>query len=454
MAPRSSPPLLAGKYRIEGLLGQGGMGTVFQAVNTAIGRRVAIKTLDARLATDQQFMRRFELEARAAAMINHPGVVDVLDRGTSEKGEPFIVMEYLEGATLRSVVKQLGRLAPGEAVYVACCILDALAAAHQAGVIHRDLKPANIFICTAPTEQVKILDFGISRFGSGSGLTQTGTTMGTPAYMSPEQVRGEKSVGPQSDLYSVGAMLYNMVTGVPPHEADSDIAVVAKVLTEPVQPLLSRRDDVGPGLSAVVDRLLAKAPAERPADARTVASSLSSMVKVERGRVFSAARACVAQGASGSMKARTVGGPLATPQAVEEEAPAEVEAPEPPTRTAPPAPSPMSALKVVGLLLGVALVSLAGVMTYLAMRPAPPSHAPLVGETAGVRGPEQPAVTPPPQPAEPPPEPAPEPEPAAVAAPPEPTPVIPTKAEGAKPAKKTKPKPAGGLSLEEKNPYQ
>lgn len=447
MAPRSSPPLLAGKYRIEGLLGQGGMGTVFQAVNTAIGRRVAIKTLDARLATDQQFMRRFELEARAAAMINHPGVVDVLDRGTSEKGEPFIVMEYLEGATLRSVVKQLGRLSPGEAVFVACAILDALAAAHQAGVIHRDLKPANIFICTAPTEQVKILDFGISRFGSGSGLTQTGTTMGTPAYMSPEQVRGEKAVGPQSDLYSVGAMLYNMVTGVPPHEADSDIAVVAKVLTEPVQPLLSRRDDVGPGLSAVVDRLLAKAPGERPADAKTVASSLSSMVKVERGRVFSAARACVAQGASGSMKARTVGGPLATPQAVEEEE--EVETPEGATRTAPPVPPSMSAVKVMGLLLGLALVSLAAVMTYLAMRPAPP---PVV-------------VTP---------------APVAVPAPPEPVPVQvqPTVVEGAQPAAAVepapavaepvpapaaakpkpsgtkKPKPAGGLSLEEKNPYQ
>ncbi|MDX2010166.1 MAG: serine/threonine-protein kinase [Myxococcaceae bacterium] len=274
-----SPPIgsiIAGKYRLVGMLGQGGMGSVYDAVNDAVGRRVAIKFLDPALIENPEFARRFELEARAAAVIGHPGIVDVLDMGRTDEGVPFIVMEHLAGITARALHKATPNLPPAIATAVIVPVLDALAAAHAAGVVHRDLKPANIFLVVKPRPGVKVLDFGISKFGTGegTGLTRTGTTLGTPAYMAPEQLRSGRSASPASDLYAVGATLYALLAGRPPFEADSDYALVAQVLTEPHLPLATARPDLPAGLLDLVEALLEKDPARRPADAEAVKASL------------------------------------------------------------------------------------------------------------------------------------------------------------------------------------
>ncbi len=283
--------LLGGKYKLEGMLGQGGMGSVYQATNSAIGRKVAIKLLDPKLAGNTDFIHRFQMEARAAALIGHPGIVDVLDMGETADGIPFIVMEYLEGVTLKSLMKHAGAMTAGQAVAVMVPVLDALTAAHAAGVIHRDLKPANIFVCLKPITAVKILDFGISKFSTGSsGITQTGTSMGTPAYMSPEQVRGEKTIGPRSDLYSMGAILYNLVSGHPPFDAESDLAVVAKVLTDAHRPLAEIRPDLPPRLSTICDRLLEKPADKRPTDATQVRRALEGVATPDSEAIWNAAR--------------------------------------------------------------------------------------------------------------------------------------------------------------------
>ncbi len=273
------PPgtVIAGKYELEGLLGEGGMGAVYQATNLAIGRRVAIKILNASMADREDVKRRFELEARAAAVISHPGIVDVLDMGQTDEGEAFIVMEHLEGMTLRSLNKELKGLTPGQSVGVMNFVLEALSAAHRAGVIHRDVKPANIFVCTRPPV-VKLLDFGVSRFGESTGLTQTGNAIGTPRYMAPEQVLGEHDLGPEADLYSVGAVLYSLLGGRPPHGGGSDMAMLARILHDTPAPLASVKPGLPPGLCAIVDSLLLKDRTRRPGNAETVRQALLAEV--------------------------------------------------------------------------------------------------------------------------------------------------------------------------------
>jgi serine/threonine protein kinase len=301
--------VISGKYRITGTLGQGGMGSVYEAVNDSIGRRVALKLLDSKLANHPEFSKRFELEAQAAALIGHPGIVDVLDMGRTEADVPFIVMEHLQGMTLRLLQKRMGKMNPSQACAIIAPVLDALAAAHEAGVIHRDLKPANIFICVRPTPAVKILDFGISKFRSSStGMTQTGTTMGTPAFMAPEQVKDGRDVGPHSDLYAVGAVLYSLLTGHPPFEADSDFALVARVLTDTHRPTLVERPDVPARLAKLVDGLLAKDKNARPMDARAVRKELVAMAPPDSEGIF-------AKVAEFTPKTRTMSLPEVSPPA-------------------------------------------------------------------------------------------------------------------------------------------
>lgn len=277
----------AGKYLIDGVLGKGGMGAVYSATNKSIGRRVAIKVLVADLADREDVKERFALEAKAAGLINHPGIVDVLDMGETSDGEPFIVMEYLEGATLKAVFKKRGVFAPAEAAGIIAPLLDALAAAHTANVIHRDIKPANIFLCTKPQRLVKLLDFGISRFGQSTGLTHSGTAVGTPKYMAPEQVLGEKTLGPGADIYSVGAVLYELLGGRAPYDADSDIATLAKLLKEVHDPLATVRPELPAKLCAFVDSLLVKEPERRAKDALKVKESLLAIVKAgDMGALF------------------------------------------------------------------------------------------------------------------------------------------------------------------------
>lgn len=273
------PPgtLIAGKYELEGLLGEGGMGAVYQATNLSIGRRVAIKILHAAVADREDVRQRFELEARAAAVISHPGIVDVLDMGQTDEGEPFIVMEHLEGMTLRSLVKEFKALTAEQAVGVMLPVLEALSAAHRAGVIHRDVKPANIFVCARP-QVVKLLDFGVSRFGPSSGLTHAGAAVGTPRYMAPEQVLGESDLGPEADLYSVGAVLYFLLSGKLPHGSGSDMALLARTLHDTPAPLASLTTGLSPALCTLVDSLLLKDRAQRPRDANVVRQALKESV--------------------------------------------------------------------------------------------------------------------------------------------------------------------------------
>jgi serine/threonine-protein kinase len=261
--------LLGSKYRIEKLLGHGGMGAVYLAENVDIGRKVAIKILHADFASDPGILARFRMEARATAQIGHPGIVDVLDLGTTSEGAEFIVMERLEGETLGARIKRLGSLSPDEIVPVICDVLDALAAAHEKKIVHRDLKPENIFLAERPVKQAKILDFGISKFAGAEdvSLTRTGTVMGSPLYMSPEQARGAKDISHSTDLYSVGAILYEALAGQPPFNGATYNEVIANVLMEKHQSLNELKPELPADLSTVVDALLAKDPAERPANA-------------------------------------------------------------------------------------------------------------------------------------------------------------------------------------------
>ncbi len=263
--------ILGGKYRIERVLGEGGMGAVYLAENLDIGRKVAIKLLHAKFDAESEVARRFRLEARAAAAIGHPGIVDVLDLGVTDAGEPFIVMERLDGETLGAKLAKGGALSARDAVGIVCEVLLALGAAHDKHIVHRDLKPENLFLCERPERRTKILDFGISKFATDDlSLTRTGTVMGTPLYMSPEQARDAKGIGPASDLYSVGAILYEALSGRPPFSGNSYNEVIANILMEPHPPLVN----VPPPLAAVVDRLLDKDPARRPGSATEAIAAL------------------------------------------------------------------------------------------------------------------------------------------------------------------------------------
>jgi serine/threonine-protein kinase len=261
--------VLASKYRIEQLLGEGGMGAVYLAENVAIGRTVAIKLLHAELARDPTLLQRFRQEARAAAAIGHPGIVDVLDLGQTDDGAAFIVMERLEGETLGRRIERFGRLPVDDAIVIADRILDALGAAHARGILHRDLKPDNVFLVERPAGGVKLVDFGLSKLrgAEDAGITQTGAVMGTPLYMAPEQARGLRDVGPAADFYSVGAILYHMLAGVPPFQGDSVVAVLTKLAMDPHRPLDEVRPGVPAPLASLVDCLLTKSPAVRLQDA-------------------------------------------------------------------------------------------------------------------------------------------------------------------------------------------
>ena len=271
----STPPplplgtLLGAKYRLEALLGQGGMGAVYLAENVDIGRKVAVKVLLPEIAADAEALARFKIEARAAAAIGHPNIAEVIDFGTSPEGGAFLVMEYLQGETLGGRLRRAGPLEVEAVGWIADELLAAVAAAHAKGVIHRDLKPDNVFLVEQPVRTVKVLDFGVSKFREQGqvALTRTGMVMGTPAYMSPEQARGAKDVGPASDLYAVGALLYEALAGAPAFEGESYNEVLAKVLTEQHPPLSAVRPGLPSAVEGALDRLLAKTVADRPADA-------------------------------------------------------------------------------------------------------------------------------------------------------------------------------------------
>jgi beta-lactam-binding protein with PASTA domain/predicted Ser/Thr protein kinase len=251
--------VLGDRYEVEQLLGQGGMARVFRGTDRVLNRTVAVKVLSPQFASDDQFVARFRREAQAAAALNHPNIVSVYDTG-DQSDVHYIVMEYVEGRTLRDVIRQEGPILPERASEIGQAVARALAAAHEAGLVHRDIKPGNIMLTR--DGQVKVMDFGIARTSTGDTLTQTAAVLGTASYLSPEQAQGS-TVDARSDIYSLGCVLYEMLTGRPPFTGDSPVAIAYKhVREDPVHPS-NLNPDVPPSLDAVVMKAMAKNPENR-----------------------------------------------------------------------------------------------------------------------------------------------------------------------------------------------
>ncbi|HVW27341.1 MAG TPA: serine/threonine-protein kinase [Polyangiaceae bacterium] len=302
--------VLAGKYRIDRVLGEGGMGIVVAATDLALERKVAIKFLLPDFAQHQEASQRFLREARAAVKIQSDHVARVIDVGTLDGGAPYMVMEYLEGRDLSAVIAEHRRLPVEEAVAHVLEACDAIAEAHSVGIVHRDLKPANLFLTRQPdgSSRVKVLDFGISKAmvaDSDHSLTRTSTMMGSPLYMSPEQMKSAKNVDPRTDVWALGVILYELLTGEPPFNAESIPELSAKVLLEQPASVRAARTDVPPALEAAVLRALEKDPAKRFATVADFAVALVSFgpartrINVERAsrvlRLPSPASAAVTQ---------------------------------------------------------------------------------------------------------------------------------------------------------------
>jgi eukaryotic-like serine/threonine-protein kinase len=276
-----------GKYRLDQPLGGGGMGTVYRATHLLIDRPVAVKVLSQRFVGDETAQQRFRREARASGRVQHPNAVTVNDFGATEDGWLYIVMELLEGQTLRDL---LAREAPLDAARAVSFMLQASAAvgaAHDAGLIHRDLKPANIFIEQRPNlaAVVKVLDFGVAKFAveehddDYKTLTQVGAIIGTPRYMSPEQCSGAAPLTPASDVYSLGIILYEMLTGAVPFSAETPLAVALKHVSEPPVPPREIVAAIPEELERAVLHALAKEPRARPADANEFRRELHTVAE-------------------------------------------------------------------------------------------------------------------------------------------------------------------------------
>jgi serine/threonine-protein kinase len=267
----SRPRLLVARYELGDRLGHGGMGEVWAATDRRLGRDVAVKQLRVDLAEQPVARRRFETEARAAAGLTHPNIVTVYDCGEDE-GRPFLVMERLPGRTLADEIV-LGPLALERAVEVSCAVLSALSAAHEANIIHRDIKPGNVLL--TDTGMAKVSDFGIAKTAEGSTATVTGELLATPAYLAPERIRGEPA-SPASDLYAVGVLLYESLSGTRPFQGDTPIAVLDAVARGGATPLASIRSDLPVAVLAVVERAMATDPGARFSSAAEMAAALAA----------------------------------------------------------------------------------------------------------------------------------------------------------------------------------
>ena len=263
---------IADKYLLVRELGHGGMGAVYKAENVAIGRVVALKLLHGSLARDTVALQRFEREARSTVSIAHPNIVEVLDMGRDARGAPFLVMEYVRGRSLKRVLREAYPLSIERVARITGQVLAALAAAHGRGIIHRDLKPENILITARPDEPdfVKVVDFGISTFADSvaeherlADLTPTGLTMTTPFYASPEQIRGANGRDPRVDIYAVGVLMYEMLSGHRPFEGDSLQELCGRILAGEFAPLAVFRKDVPAELELVLKRALANRAGDR-----------------------------------------------------------------------------------------------------------------------------------------------------------------------------------------------
>ncbi|HEU4616236.1 MAG TPA: serine/threonine-protein kinase [Kofleriaceae bacterium] len=258
--------VLAQRYRVQRLLGKGGMGAVYLADDEVLGELVALKVISSAFAVDEQAMiARFRREAAAARKVSSPSVIRIHDIGEARPGLLYLSMEYFAGRTLSELIAQRGIVPIKDVQDILQQVAAGLEAAHQAGVVHRDLKPSNVLVGERGT--VKIIDFGLATTGFGDGLTATGAILGTPHYMAPEQVRG-KNVDARTDIYALGALAYHLVTGRPPFAGDNAIAIGFAHLSEPPTPPHQLRKDCPASLDAAILAALAKSPDERPSTAR------------------------------------------------------------------------------------------------------------------------------------------------------------------------------------------
>jgi serine/threonine-protein kinase len=271
---------LNGRYRLDAQIGAGGMSTVYRAFDATLERRVAIKLMHREIASDSDQLERFRREARSVAQLSHPHIVGVIDAGEDD-GRPYIVFEYVEGETLKDRIRRMGRLPIDEAVAYAIEIARALGAAHARGIVHRDIKPQNVLIDEEGT--AKVTDFGIARSLDEEGLTAEGRVLGTTDYVSPEQALGNPVSG-QTDIYSLGVVLYEMLTGDVPFHGENQVSVAMKHVREDLPDVAVRRPEISASLGSVLDRMTDRDLERRYADAHTLVADLEDVLAIEAAR--------------------------------------------------------------------------------------------------------------------------------------------------------------------------
>jgi serine/threonine-protein kinase len=271
---------LNGRYRLEARIGAGGMSTVYRATDQTLERQVAVKLMNREVAGDSDLLERFRREARAVAQLSHPHIVGVIDAGEDDH-RPYIVFEYVEGETLKERIRRLGRLPVSEAIAYSIEIARALGAAHSRHIVHRDVKPQNVLIDEEGS--AKVTDFGIARTMEEDGLTADGRVIGTTDYVSPEQALGRPVTG-QSDLYSLGVVLYEMLTGEVPFKGESQVAVAMKHVREEIPDVQLKRPEISAALASIVDTATAKREDERYADDAELIADLEDVLAMETSR--------------------------------------------------------------------------------------------------------------------------------------------------------------------------
>lgn len=355
--------VLAGKYRIEAKLSEGGMGAVYRGTHVLMDKTVAVKVLRPSLAADEKIVARFSREARAASKIAHPNALSVTDFGEAENGIVFLVMEFLDGRTLKDVIRDEGPMPLERVVDIMRQVADALKAAHDQGVVHRDLKSDNIMLLsTGVGEHAKVLDFGIAKINEPEGapnseLTAPNLVIGTPQYMSPEQCSQSSEIDRRSDIYSLGVILYEMLVGHVPFTGESPTIVMLKHLQEPVPSVLDERDDVPPAIGHVISRAMAKLPENRYQDITDVMDDLTVAAGIPLRSGFGSENLNRAEASAQRVNTFddqdeiTVVSPREVPVSV----PAPVSAPRAPVTVPIAAPAPVSNFKLARILIPAAV---------------------------------------------------------------------------------------------------
>ena len=292
-APLNAGELIQSRYRLQRLLGSGASGSVWAARNELIDRDVALKIMRPDVAEDAVALQRFFNEAKASGRVRSPSIVEILDLGQAEDGSPFLVFELLEGEGLDEKLRREGTVAPEMLMEMLVGVARALELSHAQGIIHRDLKPANIFVTRGHNGQpiAKILDFGISKMfdtGHNFTLTRTGTVVGSPAYMSPEQAAGKDDIDGRADVWSLGVVMYEALTGTLPHQAANYNQLMVRILTQDCDSVTTRKPDLPPSVSAIVDACLKRERDARTSNAGTLASQMEGALREMRAVRFRA----------------------------------------------------------------------------------------------------------------------------------------------------------------------